>query len=209
MFVNKIFWLTYSRKERGGLQRNLVNLRREVSSNAAHAGTPTAWVLQTPQNVRDEALKDFQEAYNTNWAKWKKNPAHTFTIGFRSKRKMQQESIALLAKYVTLDQDADPRDVGQLGFFPTFFPGRLRSAEPIPVDAQHYKSRLIRDKLGHYFLAIPRPLQPQPVPTTLRDPGGMQDNVFLLIPMSFFFFCSSLQVYQSASSPSTQGCAPS
>lgn len=116
-----------------GTKRAKKDLRAAVVNNGVHLDKETAWVLQTPYDIRDEGMNDLLKAYASNFAKRAKNPNFTFEVRYRSKKKAQQESVVLHAKHIELDREADPREIGQLRFYKTFFGNDpLRSAESIP-----------------------------------------------------------------------------
>ena len=68
-------------------------------NNGVHLDKETAWVLQTPYDIRDEGMNDLLKAYASNFAKRAKNPNFTFEVRYRSKKKAQQESVVLHAKH--------------------------------------------------------------------------------------------------------------
>jgi putative transposase len=53
----------------------------------------TTWVLETPYEIRDSAMCDLKKAYDSNIAKKKKNPDHTFDLKFKSKKGDQTISV--------------------------------------------------------------------------------------------------------------------
>jgi putative transposase len=122
-------------------------LRTLVVNNTCHDEKETQWVLGTPYMVRDGAMIELVNAYTSNFAKKKKkDTSHQFSLKFRSK-KDAQESI-----YV------EGRNFKKGVFYPSFF-GKtpLESAEPLP-DKVDYDCRLTRNRLGHYHICIPQPL---------------------------------------------------
>jgi len=88
--------------------------------------------------ILGDSLQQFSDffllkAYRSNFGKRKKNPEFKFEVGFRSKKKVTQESFVLHAKHLTISANNDLREIGQLTFYPTFFGTTpLKSAEPIP-----------------------------------------------------------------------------
>jgi putative transposase len=129
-----------------GTKLSKKDLRATCVNNTNFKGNKQ-WVTKTPYDIRDEAMNDVLKAYSTNFALKRKN----FTIGFRSKKAMSQ-SIAILGKHW--------KSSGI--FHPTFWGKHaLKSSEPLPTSLE-YDSRLIRTKLGHYYLCIPQPLELTP-----------------------------------------------
>lgn len=105
------------------------------------------WVLDTPCRVREAAMLDLVQGLKQNLAK-----GGAFEMKYRS-RKDRQRSITILAQ----DWGRKTGAYSQL-----FGRGVLRSSEPLPDDIV-YDSRLVCNKLGHYYLCLPLPLQVQPV----------------------------------------------
>jgi len=81
-----------------------------VVNNGVHLDKETAWVLQTPYDIRDEGMNDLLKAYASNFAKRAKNPNFTFEVRYRSKKKAQQESVVLHAKHIELEGGRPARD---------------------------------------------------------------------------------------------------
>lgn len=102
------------------------------------------WVLETPYDVRDEAMIDLIKAYKTSFAAKREK----FKIRYRSK-KAESESIVIHSKHW--------KKAGV--FHPTFFGKEpIKSAEPLP-DKLNYDSRLQKTRLGEFYLCIPMPLE--------------------------------------------------
>ena len=83
-------------------------LREKCINNGLFEDTP--WVLQTPYDIRDEAMRDLLKAYKTNFAAKRQH----FDMKFKSK-KAPSDSIAILSKHY--------KSKGV--FFPRFW-GRVR-----------------------------------------------------------------------------------
>lgn len=126
-----------------GIKINKKELRANFVNNENYK-EDNKWVLDTPYDIRDEAMNDSIKAYKTNFAKEK----HKFKIKFKSK-KQSSDSIAILSKHW--------RKAGV--FFPTFF-GKdpIHSSELLP-DKLEYDSRLQRTRMGEFYLCIPKPLE--------------------------------------------------
>src|SRR5207247_2020140 len=112
------------------VKRNKKDLRAAVVNNDNYVITDT-WVLETPYEVRDAAMVDVLNAYNSNFAKKSKNNLHQFQISYRSK-KSPQEAIMIRGKSF------------KKGMFYTRFWGKepLRSSEPLP-NAVDYDCKLV------------------------------------------------------------------
>src|SRR5690606_20335361 len=67
--------------KRCGIERSKTALRAACLNRDAFEGKEDLkWVLDTPYDVRDEAMNDLLKAYQTNFAKCRKNPGHTFEV---------------------------------------------------------------------------------------------------------------------------------
>lgn len=113
--------------------------------------------LGVPYDVRDDGARDALKARASNLAKCKKRKAtgqtaHHFELKFRS-RKASQESISIHSKHWSHRRGA---------FADLFGPkwSRISASEPLPEELE-YDSRLIRTRLGEYYLCIPTPLEPR------------------------------------------------
>jgi putative transposase len=118
----------------GGLREAIINDSNYIQENI--------WVRDTPRDIRAGAYQDLIDAHTSNFAKRKKNPGHTFTVNFRS-RKSAQERIYI-----------DRRRYKKGVIYPSKFGSvPLRSTEPLPEQLDH-DAHLIRTRLGHYYLCI-------------------------------------------------------
>jgi hypothetical protein len=108
--------------------------------NASNFEKENKWVLEVPNDVRDEAMNNLLKVYKSNFAKGDK-----FQIKYR-KKKDERESIPILNKHWS-------RKSGVYSFL-----SRMKSAEPL-TDKLQYDSRLIRTRLGHYYLCVSKPLE--------------------------------------------------
>lgn len=128
--------------EKEGVKRNKKDLRARCL-NAANfqSKTELKWVLETPYDIRDEAMNDLLKGYASNFAAKRKN----FKMKFRSK-KDPQSSIAILSKHWG-------RSRGEFSFL-----HKMNSAEPLPKQLE-YDSRLVINRLGEFYLCIPEPLK--------------------------------------------------
>jgi hypothetical protein len=100
------------------------------------------WVTKTPYDIRDEAMIDVLNAYQSNLAK--KNNKN-FVIGF-NKKKASSDSIAIYAKHYK-----------SKGVIYSKFFGKepIKSAEQLP-DKLEYDARRVRKLYGHFYLCIPK-----------------------------------------------------
>lgn len=123
-------------------------LRARFINNKLFEGTDNAWVIDTPYDVRDEAMIDVLKAYGSNFAKLKKNPEHRFKLKFRSKH-AESQSIVIHSKHWKSAGIFHPTRWGK---------ERLRAAESLPNDLV-YDTRMVRDRLGRFYLCQILPLQ--------------------------------------------------
>ena len=79
-------------KKKGGA-RTAKALRAKVVNDTNYKGEDNQWVLDTPYEIRDQAMKDLLIAFS-NGRKFKKRTGKKFEIHYRSKKK-PSESIAI------------------------------------------------------------------------------------------------------------------
>ena len=123
------------------------DLRTAIVNNANYETTNT-WVCDTPYDVRDGAMIDLVNAYASNFAKKRKGKTALphFSLKYRS-RKQPAESIYIRGRLFKHGR-----------FYPTYLGKEpMRSAEPLP-DSIEYDCRLVRTRLGQYYICIPQPL---------------------------------------------------
>jgi putative transposase len=108
--------------------------------NASNFEKENKCILGVPYDVRDEAMNDLLKAYKRNFVK-----GDQFQIKYR-KKKDERESIIILNKHWG-------RKSGVYSFL-----SRMKSAEPL-IDKLQYDSRLIRTRLGQYYLCVSKPLE--------------------------------------------------
>ena len=88
-------------------------------------------------------MNDLLKGYSSNFAANRKK----FNMKFRSKKDSQQ-SITVLSKHWGKSR-------GEYSFLP-----KIKSSEPLPKNLE-YDSCLVMNRLGEYYLCIPRPLEIQ------------------------------------------------
>lgn len=115
---------------------------REVVVNDANYVNTNEWMLEVPRDVRAGAYQDLIDAYASNFAKKKMNPAHTFELRRRGRKDPQER--------IYIDKRRYQRGV----IYPSKF-GKVpfKSKEPLPNHLNH-DAHLIRTRLGHYYLCI-------------------------------------------------------
>jgi len=144
--------------EKDGVARKKKDLRARCLNSDILKDTPHAWALDTPYDIRDEAMNDLLKAYKTCFAK---KDLSRFRMKHRS-RKSPSESIALLAKHYGHRRGEYARIFGA---------GRMKSAEPLP-EKLLYDARLQKISiLGEYYLVVP-----QPLPHVPENQGPAYDN---------------------------------
>lgn len=127
---------------------NKKQLRAKCINNDNFKTKGKQWVTNTPYDIRDEAMNDVIKAYASNFAKNAKNGnTNRFDVKFRSIRDNVQ-SIAILNKHWK-----------RAGIFhPMAWTKEPIAAAELLPDKLNYDSRLVRDRLGRYYLCIPKPL---------------------------------------------------
>lgn len=117
-------------------------------------------------------MNDLLLAYKSNFAKQRKDPSHRFEVGYRS-RKAPQQSIYIRARSYNSNNGLP---YGQKLFGSLPLP---TSKESLPHHLDH-DARLIRTRLGHYYLAIPMPLEREDDNQVL--PNHQEDRIIALDP---------------------------
>ncbi|RHZ72521.1 hypothetical protein Glove_242g146 [Diversispora epigaea] len=108
---------------------------------------------ETPYSIRDEAMKDLLKGYSSNFVSNKK-----FKMKFRSKKDPRQS--------IVIHSQHWGRSCGEYSFLP-----KIKSAKPLP-EKLGYDSRLVMNRLGKFYLCMPKPLEirtDQETPYSIRD----------------------------------------
>ena len=131
----------------GQCKPNKKALRAEIGNNHHYEGEDNSlkWMLETPNNMRDEGIVDYMKAVDSNFEKKKLDPSHVFEIKFRSKKALQ-ESVVVHHKFYK----------AKSGHF-AFIKNMQTSSDKLPP-LIFYDSRLVRTRLGEYYMCIPEPL---------------------------------------------------
>ena len=110
-----------------------------------------AWLADVPYDVRDNAIRDIDKARKAHFSKLRKlrsmgaGATLACDFKFRSARDRQQ-SIVIRGRDWNRSRGA---------YAPLFGAGVLRSTEPLPETIET-DFRIVRDRLGHYYVCIPR-----------------------------------------------------
>jgi hypothetical protein len=133
----------------------MISLRKRFI-DACNIPKSKFFLLDTPKDVRDTALKDLTDAYKNNFAMRRKNPSHYFEMKFRTKKEAQSITISHnVIKQLVLGEDTQD---GELKMYPTFLKNKIKfhvrkNRKSIPrIDND---CKLILDKLGRFTLVIP------------------------------------------------------
>lgn len=141
------------------------------------------WLTAVPYDVRDNALRDFNKARKSFFAKRSKaqsiNPDAVVTASFkfRSKR-LKQQCLVIRG-----------RDWGRKhGIYSTLFGSdKMKSSEPIPAKLDN-DFRVVLNRVGHYFLCIPRKV---PIRSENQAPKSVEGVVSLDPGVRTFQTCFS------------------
>ncbi|KAK9349556.1 hypothetical protein V1523DRAFT_400024, partial [Lipomyces doorenjongii] len=129
---------------RGGMKPTQKELRAVLLNSKTNTLSETEkWLDEYEYDLKDEAIRDFMKNYKSNMAKYK-NSKKPFTLKFRSKM-AQTQSLSVLKKKWN----------SKFGFYSSIFsPSNMAAAEQLPKTLET-DSRLLRTRLGHYFLIVP------------------------------------------------------
>ena len=147
------------------------SLRDTILNSKAPLLSDKPWVTAVPYDLRDEAAKDFAQAWKANETKKKKGDVYAVHAAFRFQHKFRKSrKIVIHAKHYW----------GAGIFHPAFFGKQpFRCGEQLP-ERLMYDATLTVNWLGEVHLYIPAPLDPhsmvgdQPVapnPIAAIDPG--------------------------------------
>lgn len=146
------------------------NLRAYKLNKDTFSAEEWEWVKETPYDIRDEAMIDFVKARKAAWEKHKKTKVKGEELKppkykFRSRNDPTQ-CISVLKKHWG-------RERGH--FYPIFNKDKLKCEAELPSKLP-CDSRLIKTRLGEYYLCIPEEITSHPtINTTERvlsvDPG--------------------------------------
>lgn len=149
-------------------------IRKRFINQPNYIGTENAWVLETPYDIRNEAMRDLVKAYKTNFAKRKINPEHTFEIKMKSK-KAASDSIVIHDSHYNDFGVIYPDTLKKAGVSPY-----LHGYEKLP-EKLIYDSRLQRTRWGEFYLCVLSPLD-APYPDSSYETQGLDQNVIALDP---------------------------
>jgi len=109
--------LAATRDDKDPAAFNFIKLRNRIVPKASAYAKENPWVLSTPKSVRAEAIRDVVTAHKSNVAKRKKDPTHTWTQRFRS-RKQNRGLVTLNVEHPNfkVGKDGTLRLFSRLGF---------------------------------------------------------------------------------------------
>lgn len=139
------------------------------------------WLLDTPQCIRENAIRDLIKADESNTAKRQKNPDHTWELHFRQRTQPSGWTVAVSPKAIrkveVVDRpetrkhhedgryrDCAKRKWTRLEMFPSFNLGPIWLTEAVPNAEITKECRITRDFTGHFYLCVPYEV-PAPEPT--------------------------------------------
>lgn len=149
----------------------IADLRTHFLNSKAPLVQDKAWVTEVPYDLRDEAAKDFAQAWKANETKKKKGDVHAVHAAFQFQNKHRKSrKLVIHAKHYW----------GPGVFHPSFFGYQaFRCRETLP-DRLRYDATLTLNWLGHVHLYVPAPLEKHarvgahavaPNPIVAIDPG--------------------------------------
>jgi putative transposase len=148
---------------------DLASLRKTVKD----AEEEHAWLKDVPYDIKDVAVRDMYKARNAHFAKLSKKKEkdplarHDASFKFRSKKDTQES-------FEVRGRDMD-RKIGKFAFLRL---NKLKASEKLPSEVE-LAVRFVRDKLGRYYLIVPRqvakkgenPAHQTPESIVSLDPG--------------------------------------
>jgi putative transposase len=121
--------------------------RQKVVNNHNHIDRGTSFLSDIPYEIRDGAMVDLYEAFDTNWKKKKLNPSHTFEVKFRPSKAPQQ---SILIRKIAYKKGV---------LYPTYT-DKLEQffREAVPEKLQH-DARLVKTRDNEFYLCIQEDIQ--------------------------------------------------
>ena len=138
---------------------------RFVNNDVFAAQLDKAWVLETPYDVREKAICDYVDAVKIAKEKVKLGKLKPFKMSFRSKKDPQQSFGVRNRLY----ERVGPSEFSFLrgSFKNAKVDATIRAREPLPEKID-YDARLVRTRLGEWYLCIPQ-LEEQELVAALGD----------------------------------------
>lgn len=125
---------------------------RKIFINKENIPKSKQYLLETPKHIRDSALDDLTQGFRTNFKKKKEDPSHNFEMKFRSRKDDQSITIGYstgIKKWDTTNEE--------FSMYPTLLKNKIkfhtRKNKTLP-DQIINDCKLVRDKLGRYYLII-------------------------------------------------------
>ena len=135
-------------KEFGTKAKDFGDLKKKFVTKVGLTGTENEYLLRTPAHIRADSVRDLKQAFSTNFAKKRTNPKHNFKVQFRSN--MDSQSIHIQSgDYVAKGSKNESKIL-----FPSFIQSSIGTSPKLPEDFRHHDSRLIKNKLGEFYLAV-------------------------------------------------------
>lgn len=107
------------------------------------------WLLDAPKHVRDTAIIDLVQGFETNFKKKREQPDHRFEMKFRRKKDIQS---------ITIPSDAIKSwdtEMEEMKMFPSYIKNKIKfHCRNVPSSIA-YDCRLVMDRLGRFYLCIP------------------------------------------------------
>ena len=133
-------------------------------------GNQHKFLASTPSKIRAGAIRDLCDAYETNFAKRKTNPEHTFDIRFRRRKGPQS---------ISIQKDSFVKRPSPSG--PFMFPRSLHDPLDISPHVDHadlvkYDCRLILTVTGDIFLSVPSTVETA-LPSDTTDVAALDPGV--------------------------------
>lgn len=154
--VRKTYNLALSAIKNNEEAINISTLRKSFTNNSKiQRDQLYPYLLETPKHVRDGALTDLVNAFQSNFKKRERDPSFQFEVHYRSK-KLEQSILIEADSGARLDSKQRlfhmyPSFLGQ----PIKYYIRSRNHRQTLVPEINYDCRLILDTRGHYYLNIP------------------------------------------------------
>jgi IS605 OrfB family transposase len=138
------------------------NLRTKFVNNENFT-IKNKWMIDIPYDIRDEAVRDLKKNYKSNFVKKNNGNNNSFDIKYKSKK--LNNSINVLSKHWN----------HKSGIYSDIFSSQLKCKKKLPAQLDH-TSRIFKNRLGHYYICIPKLIENKKQYNNIKEPKGSKDS---------------------------------
>jgi putative transposase len=136
--------------EQEGIAKNKKELRNYCINKSVHLSQKTPWVLDTPYDIRNEAMCDVLKAYTTSFALLKAKHITKFKM---MERTLKDASTSIVIHSKHWKNTKSKKILYAAAFKKAGAEETLQTSEALP-ETILYDCRLQRTRLGHYYFCL-------------------------------------------------------